>query len=114
MKSIKLSSITSEIRHCKSIFSKARGLMFTRKNPNRSVVFYFSKPAYSPLHMYGVFYSIDVIFLGENKKIIEIKENFKPFTFYNPKSKANYIIELPRLTVLKNKLDIGDVIEFQQ
>jgi len=109
---MQLSTITPNIKHCKTLFSKARGLMFTKANPNRSVVFHFKTSTHSPLHMFGVFYPIDVLFLNENKEVIEIKENFKPFTFYNPKNKSSYIIELPKGKINEHNIKLKDKIEF--
>jgi len=62
--------------------------------------------------MFFVFYPIDVIFLDKNKIIVEIKENFKPFTFYTPKNKAKYIIELKNNTIKETNTKIGDIISF--
>ena len=57
-------------------------------------MFVFKKEKIIPLHMLFVFFPINVLFLNKNKKIVEIKNNFKPFTFYTPKNKAMYIVEL--------------------
>ena len=58
--------------------------------------------------MFFVFYKIDVLYLDENKKVIEIKKNFKPFSSYTPKNKAKYVIELADL---KNT-ELADTISF--
>jgi hypothetical protein len=63
--------------------------------------------------MFFVFYPIEVSFLNKNKIVVEIKENFMPFSCYSPKNKAQYIIELPKGTIKKSKTAIGDNIEFQ-
>jgi hypothetical protein len=96
---------------CTSMFSKSLGLMFSKKK--KSLIFVFKKEKIIPLHMFFVFYPIDVLFLNKNKIVVEIKENFMPFTFYNPKKKAMYIIELPKGTIKKSKTIIGDKIKFQ-
>ena len=95
-----------------SVFSKVKGLMFSKKVIDTGYIFIFSKPRRIDLHMFFVFYPIDVIFLDENKKVIEIKENFKPFTFYISKSKAKYVIELPYGTIKNSKTNLEDFIEF--
>lgn len=64
--------------------------------------------------MFFVFYPIDVIFLDSEMKIVEIKENFKPFTIYKPKKKARYVIELPKGTIARTKTIIGDIIEYRK
>ena len=95
---------------CNSLFSKAKGMML-RKKPV-PMIFTFSKEKKVSLHMFFVFFPIDVLFLGADKKIIEIKERFKPWTFYRPKSKALYIVELPAGIVRRTRTKVGDKIEF--
>ena len=95
----------------KSIFTKGIGLMFRRKIKNQ-YIFTFKKESIIPLHMWFVFTPIDVLFLDEKKRIVEIKENFKPFQFYNPKNKAKYIIELPPKNIKKYKLKISQTASF--
>ena len=94
---------------CKSVISKAVGLMFSRKKP---LIFIFDKEKIVPLHMLFVFYPIDVLFLDKNKNVVEIKESLMPFTFYKPKKRAKYIIEIPVRTVKKTETMIGDKIDF--
>ena len=86
---------------CKSIFSKAAGLMFS-KSPT-PLIFTFNKEKIVPLHMLFVFFPIDVLFLDKNREIVEIKESLMPFEFYTPKKKAMYIIELPEGAIDKTK-----------
>lgn len=103
--------LTKRKNYCKSIVSKASGLMFSSKT-NRGLVFFFDKKQKMSLHMFFVFYPLDVLFLDEKKKVVEIKKNFKPFTFYNSKKEAMYFIELPAGTVKKTDTLIGDKIGF--
>jgi len=44
--------------------------------------------------MFFVFYPIDVLLLNKHKEIVEIKKNFKPFTFWTSKEKGKYVVEL--------------------
>ena len=103
-------TIIKNARICKSIFSKAFGFMFHFKKPDYALVFVFSKEQRADLHMHFVFFSLDVHFLDKNKKVVDIKKNFKPFIYYAPKAKAQYVVELP-VGVLK-KTAIGDKINF--
>jgi uncharacterized membrane protein (UPF0127 family) len=67
------------------------GLMFQRPHP---VVFSFRSPRIIALHNLFVFGATDVLFL-HGGKVVEIKRDFRPFTFYTPKEKATHCIELP-------------------
>ena len=94
-----------------TVFEKATGLMCSRKIKD-AYIFVFEKERRMDLHMMLVFFPIDVLFLDKNKKIIEIKENFRPFTFYYSKKKAIYVIEVPDGSIRKFKLRINDSLEF--
>jgi len=76
--------------------------MFRKK---RTLMIEFPVERKVSLHMFFVFYPIDVFFLNKNKEVIEIKRNFKPFTVYHSKNKAQYIIEMPELN---QEVKVGD------
>ena len=95
-----------EYKICRSLLSKARGLMFSRKE---NLVFVFGKEKQISLHMFFVFFPIDVLFLDRNKRIVEIKRNFQPFSFYTSKEKAKYAVELTE----KNSYKIGEKFTLQ-
>ncbi len=62
--------------------------------------------------MFFVIFPIDVLFLDKNRKVVDLKENFKPFTFYTPKAKAKYVIELPNGIIKKTNTRINDFYFF--
>ena len=96
---------------CSSPLAKAIGLMFSKKS-DKSLIFVFKKEKIVPLHMLFVFYPIDVLFLNKEKKIVEIKEHFRPSSFYSPKNKARYVIEMPEGSIRKFNLKISDSLSF--
>ena len=104
-------SLIEKTALCRTVFKRAAGLMLSKKE-NKALIFIFSKEKIVPLHMLFVFYPIDVIFADKNKKVAEIKENFKPFTFYSPKNKAMYVVELPAGTIKKSRTEVKDVLSF--
>jgi len=78
--------------------------------PRRNLVMVFSQEMAVSLHMFFVFYPIDVLLLDEKFRVVEIKENFRPFTIWNSKKKGKYLIELG-LEESKGKVKIGDKVE---
>jgi len=96
----------------KNIFSKSLGLMFSKKIKDKGFIFIFSKERVHSIHMLFVFFPIDILFLDKKKKVIEIKKNLKPFSFYSSKTKAKYFIELPEGTVKGTKTKVNDNIKF--
>ncbi|MBW2980931.1 DUF192 domain-containing protein [Candidatus Woesearchaeota archaeon] len=109
--STRKTTISKNLKFCNNIFSKAIGLMFSKKK-DRALVFTYKKEIRESLHMLFVFYPIDVLFLNRDKKIVEIKQNFRPFTFYMPKNKAQYIVELPAGSVKGSKTKVEDKLSF--
>ena len=104
--------LCSRKRFLKTTTAKAIGLMFSKKIVDTGLIFVFDKPIKTELHMFFVFFPIDVLFLDDSRKVIEIKENFKPFTVYFPKNKFSYVIELPYGVIKKSKTQIKDKISF--
>ncbi|MDP4012009.1 MAG: DUF192 domain-containing protein [Candidatus Nanoarchaeia archaeon] len=94
---------------CDSFFSKLIGMMFKSK---AEPLIFFNKHE-NKLNLHSFFCpEMDLIFLNWNYKIIEIKENWKPWGFYQSKNKVKYLLELPAGTISKSKTEVGDIIEF--
>jgi len=108
----KNSILAKNIVYCKTISSKALGLMFKRKI-NKALIFVFDKEKIINLHMFFVFFPIDVLWLDKNKKVVQIKEHLKPFRIIVAKKPAKYIIELPNNTIKKSKTKLRDTISFR-
>jgi len=102
----KTNIITKKESYCKNAFTQTKGLMFSQK---KILVFIWKSEKLRPIHMFFVFFPIDLFYLNKNREIIEIKKNVKPFGFYNPKKKAQYLIEAP-LNLLS--LKVKDVLKF--
>lgn len=97
--------LSHQERVCTSMWSQARGLMF-RKRQNLIMIFPEEKTI--SLHMFFVFYPIDILVLDKHRKIVEIKQNFKPFTFWNSTKKGKSVVEL----AFPNKYRVGDKLYF--
>ena len=106
----KKSAIAKDAFLCLELFSKMKGLMFTRKP--KALIFDFCSEKRIGLHMWFVFYPIDVLFLDKNRKVVELKTGFMPFSAYTSKKKARYAVELPKGTIRKSRTGIGDRIEW--
>jgi len=106
------SALTINEKNLISVFSKAKGLMFSKKITDIGYIFEFPHSRIIDLHMFFVFFPIDILFLDDNKKVVEIKENLKPFSIYVSKKKASYVIELPNNIIKETKTKLGDLISF--
>jgi uncharacterized membrane protein (UPF0127 family) len=104
--------ICSKVVFRKSIFRKAFGLMLHKKIHDEAHIFVFDTKRKVDLTMWFVFFPIDVLFLDAKKRIVEIKQDFRPFSNYFPEKESLFVIELPEGTVKKKKLKINDKLEF--
>ena len=104
--------IADNFKICDNISSKFIGLMFSKDNKKIALILKFAEEKIISLHMFFVFYPIDVLFLNKNKIVVDKKENFKPFTFYKSMEKSMYAIELPNAAIKRTKTRIGDKIKF--
>ena len=64
-----------------------------------------------PRPVLGAFEGVIRLWLDEDKKVVGIKENFKPFSFTFGK-KAKYVLELENGVARKTRTEIGDKIGF--
>lgn len=99
--------ISTEERICGTPLSQVLGLMFRRKQNNIMIL---KKEKKISLHNFFVFYSHDILILNTEKKVIEIRPSFKPFTLWTSVTKGKYILELP-LPITKT-YELADQLEF--
>lgn len=78
-------------RKCIGFFSLAFGLMFRSR---QNLIMEFPTVRRISLHMWFVFFPIDVLVLDSDRRIVEIKKNFMPFTFWTASKRGKYIVEL--------------------
>ncbi len=69
------------------------GLYCQKPKPDTAYLFLFPRDVRHAFDMLLVFSPIDVYFLDERKKIVDLKQRFKPFTLYRPSKPYRYAIE---------------------
>ncbi|MBI3034020.1 DUF192 domain-containing protein [Candidatus Woesearchaeota archaeon] len=94
-----------------SILGKAKGLMFCTRVIN-PLIFVFSRERAISLHMMFVLCTIDVMLLDSNKRVVELKKSLRPFTLYNSRKRARYVIELAEGEIARSMTRTGDKIYF--
>jgi len=83
-----------DLKICKS-FERFSGLMFTKKNKAKALLFDFKKPVRIAIHSYFVFFPFIALWIDDKNKIMEFKI-IKPFTLIVQSKKSFYkIIEIP-------------------
>ncbi len=105
--------VVGEHEVCDNPFSRARGLMFRRKLEDKGLVFVLGKECVASIHMLFVFFSIDIIWLDKEKKVVDMREHVMPFTPHvRPSSRSCHFIELPAGTIKKKRIEKKDKIEW--
>lgn len=102
--------ITDKHKIADTILSRGIGLMFSKKSSfNHGLVFDLERETKigASIHMFFVFFPINVLFLDSKRKIVDIKFNLKPWQITSPKKKCRYVIELPT-KYNKKYVSVGD------
>ena len=82
---------------------------------DEGMLFVFEQPAVYSFWMKGMKFSIDMIWLDQDKKIIYIQKNATPESYpesFGPKQNALYVLEVVSGFSEENNLKIGDILEF--
>ena len=105
--------IASKKIMARSFMSRVRGLMFTLPKEDTGLVMVFEKEMIISLHMFFVFYPIDILWLDSKKRVVEFRKFAFPFMpWIEPGKKAMYVVELPVYSIDGSKTKVGDKISF--
>ena len=94
---------------------RAKGLMFReRLNENKGMLFVFENDAEQTFWMKNTLIPLDMIFIDENLKIVDIKNaqpcQEEPCALYKSSKPAKYVLEVNGDFTSKNIIKIGDKI----
>ena len=64
----------------------------------------------SGVHTLGMLFTIDVVFLDKNLKVVGLRELLRPFSITGLNLQADSVIELPAHTIFKSRTEIGDAL----
>ena len=98
--------------------TRARGLSGRESLENsEAMLFVFPNPGMWGIWMKGMKFSIDILWLDVDRKVVHIEKNISPDTYPNiffPKSESLYVIELGSGVANKVGVFVGDEIMFAQ
>jgi len=109
-------SVTAELAETDE--ERALGLMFRQEiNQDQGMLFIFKEEGIYPFWMKNMKFSIDILWLDKEKRIIHIEENVPPCSkepcpTYSHQLPAAYVLELKAGSVAKNQLKLLDKLEF--
>ncbi|MCL5423823.1 MAG: DUF192 domain-containing protein [Candidatus Marsarchaeota archaeon] len=97
------------------------GLMYKKSlNSDSGMLFIFNKPDYHSIWMLNMHFNIDILWIDNNFKIVDVCENAAPCTSmfncktYIPKSPDRYIIELNAGFIKNNRIKKGAKIKIKK
>ena len=82
---------------------------------NEGMLFIFYKPGIYPFWMKNMNFAIDMIWIGEDLRVVYIKKDARPENFletFGPEQDAKYVLEVVSGFSEKNNLKEGDEVQF--
>lgn len=100
---------------------RERGLMFRRKLPgDYGMLFVFPEPMGLQFWMKNTWVSLDIVFIGRDKRITRVHRRVKPSTEKTADSEVarvggfgQYVLELPAGTAARERLEEGQALDFE-
>lgn len=81
---------------------------------NKGMLFVFDEPGIYPFWMKDMLFVIDIIWIGEEGRIVGINENVPPDSFpqtFSPPEPVRYVLEVPAGWVKNHDTKVGDLVE---
>lgn len=103
--------ISENLMTADSFFKRLKGLMFTKELTEEDALHII--PC-NEIHMFFMNYSIDVLYLDREKKIVHMDEGMQPGKIGKKVKNAVSVIELPDGKIKTKSLEIGQMLEFRQ
>ena len=66
------------------------------------------------IHTFGMKYTIDVLVLDKQNRVIALKENLKPNRIFLWNFNYETVLELPYGTIKETKSEIGDLLQLKK
>ena len=110
-------NITFNVEVAKTIEERRIGLMYRKKLlNNEGMLFIFPREKIIQLWMKNTYIPLDVIFISENKVIVDIKKNMEKLseTIVKSKVKSRYALEFNAGLINKLDIEIGDKVLFNE
>ena len=110
-------NITFDVEIAKTIEERRTGLMYRKKLlNNEGMLFIFPREKIIQLWMKNTYIPLDVIFISENKIIVDIKKNMEKLseTIVKSKVKSRYALEFNAGLINKLDIKIGDKVLFNE
>lgn len=102
--------VASRVQLAKTPFERFMGLMFRPKFPEQSALYIFPCKA---IHSFFMCFEFDVVFLNANNEVVFTVRSMKKNSISKTIKKASGVLELPKGTIAKADIRIGDNLQFK-
>lgn len=107
--------LAEQVEVADSFWKRLRGLMFRRNfEDGRALLFKIGDPRIYSVHTFFVFFLIDLVYLDQETRVVDIKREMPPWTTYRPKTEASFLVELPGGKVEDVGLEVGNKLKFHE
>lgn len=86
---------------------------YTSLKKDTGLLMIFEEADYHGIWMKEMYFPIDVIWIGDDMKVIDITESLKPETFpavFEPKTPARMVLEVNAAFAASNGIQVGDTV----
>lgn len=106
-----------EVEVADTVTERMKGLMFRKEmDPDRGMIFIFEEPQVASFYMKNTYISLDMIFVGQDKKVVGI---LRDVPILNEKSRgvdvpSLYVVELLAGTAKRAGIEVGTEVVFDE
>lgn len=96
--------------------TRTQGLSGTDQVPKEGLLFVFPQPGKHGFWMKDMRYAIDILWIDESGKIVDITDDFLPSSYpeiYTPKSDVLYVLETSENFIEDEKIQIGEQVQLR-
>lgn len=116
-KKVCLQNICVSAEIADTVSKRTQGLMFRKSLPdNQGMLFVFEREDLYSFWMKNMQIPLDIIWIDKDKRIVDIKTNVPPCKDscrgLTPRENAQYVLEVSAGFVERNKIRIGDRVDF--
>lgn len=102
--------MASRARVADGYFSRLIGLLGTTRSWAQPGAGLWIVPSHG-VHMIGMLYALDLIFLDRRRQVVDVVERIRPFRISKVNFKAHSVLELPVGTLRQSETQVGDQLE---
>jgi len=102
--------LAQDVKLAESFGLRLKGLLFTKELAAKAGL--LLRPC-QQIHMFGMAYALDAVFLSKDNKVVGLVENLKPWQMSAIFLKATGCLELPAGTISNTGTSVGDEIVLQ-